>query len=308
MGYASVQSLPAFLGKSAKNEFPFEQASTSGVSAQRDVSSPQWPLGTLPPDFRQERWLLLIKSHLLCPPVVSWGPSPSCCSASSRLCVSFQGLSNWESVLSTCTALGSPRPRTAMSCTRSQRWGTRWQVWKLDCVMVTSSLPFNSFFHLRFPIVAILIIILHRRLYSVLLLERLRPTWSSLVVTLALKKLQHGNNNSCIGPVDLLRGFYTFMKRVFCPQIISRCDVILIQEVRDSREKALPLLMNRVNRWLISNTGRQLSFFSLTASSPLFVPQLRPWPCVSVCGQRAVGPLGDLPRTIRLHIQVGGVR
>ncbi|XP_060914652.1 deoxyribonuclease-1-like 1 isoform X1 [Labrus mixtus] len=32
-------------------------------------------------------------------------------------------------------------------------------------------------------------------------------------------------------------------------RIISRCDVTLLQEVRDSKEKALPQLMNRLNRY-----------------------------------------------------------
>lgn len=31
-------------------------------------------------------------------------------------------------------------------------------------------------------------------------------------------------------------------------QIITRCDVCLLQEVRDSKEKAIPLLVDRLNR------------------------------------------------------------
>nr|XP_020514357.1 deoxyribonuclease-1-like isoform X1 [Labrus bergylta] len=36
---------------------------------------------------------------------------------------------------------------------------------------------------------------------------------------------------------------------LFVLQIISRCDVTLLQEVRDVKEKALPQLMNRLNRY-----------------------------------------------------------
>lgn len=39
---------------------------------------------------------------------------------------------------------------------------------------------------------------------------------------------------------------YNFLVAVF--QIIARCDVCLLQEVRDSKERALPLLVDSINR------------------------------------------------------------
>ncbi|CAJ1055140.1 deoxyribonuclease-1-like 1 [Xyrichtys novacula] len=40
-------------------------------------------------------------------------------------------------------------------------------------------------------------------------------------------------------------------------RIISRCDITLLQEVRDSKEKAIPVLMDRLNRY---DTAHQYSF------------------------------------------------
>lgn len=51
----------------------------------------------------------------------------------------------------------------------------------------------------------------------------------------------------CIPPVGSLRAFFHCCQCSFS-QIISRCHIILIQEVRDSKEKALPQLIDRINR------------------------------------------------------------
>lgn len=56
-------------------------------------------------------------------------------------------------------------------------------------------------------------------------------------------------------------------------QIITRCDVCLLQEVRDSRGKALPLLLDSLKRWLFIRFHPHIPTHTHTHRYPQIPPQ-----------------------------------
>lgn len=50
-------------------------------------------------------------------------------------------------------------------------------------------------------------------------------------------------------------------------QIISRCDIALLQEVRDHKEKAIPILLAGLNRYTKTITNHTETFCSISVEA-----------------------------------------
>lgn len=132
---------------------------------------------------------------------------------------------------------------------------------------------------------------------------------------ISIVKPKAGHSLVCVWPCKVL----------FCCcdtfQIISRCDVALLQEVRDSKEQALPQLVNSINRWLTREnwvaawshqcSSTQLSFMTTpnmetvvyTAVSPS-ASQVWHWTWVQGCGQWEAGQVWLIPGAVCICLPV----